>query len=326
MLCIRHNISDPYFNLAAEEYFLRESDREYFLLYINEPSVIIGKHQNAYAEINYSFIRKNKIKVVRRISGGGAVWHDQGNLNFSFIRNGREGELVNFRRNMLPVLDFLKGFGLNADFQGKNSIVLDGFKVSGNAEHVYKKRILHHGTLLFNTNLSNLEEALQVDPKKYFDRAVKSIRSKTINFIDQINNGMNITQFGDVFLQRIMTDNFNAEIYKLTDSDNQKIHLLINNKYSTWEWNFGYSTGYELNRMIDISGNEFRIYLKIEKGFISKANITSYLLNSILQEKLETDLTGQSHREENILRILGHNEFKDIFKRANPDEWVNLFF
>ena len=326
MLCIRHNISDPYFNLAAEEYFLRESDREYFLLYINEPSVIIGKHQNAYAEINYSFIRKNKIKVVRRISGGGAVWHDQGNLNFSFIRNGREGELVNFRRNMLPVLDFLKGFGLNADFQGKNSIVLDGFKVSGNAEHVYKKRILHHGTLLFNTNPERLEEALRVNPGKYFDRSVKSIRSKTTNVTDHLNNGMSITQFVDVFMGRILAQQNDAELYELTDSDNQNIRSLIKNKYSTWEWNFGYSPEYELNRMIDISGNEFRIYLKIEKGFISKANITSYLLNSILQEKLETDLTGQRHQEDIILGILSQGEFKNIYKQINHEEWIKAFF
>jgi lipoate-protein ligase A len=326
MLCIRHNITNPYFNLAAEEYFLRESDQEYFLLYIDEPSVLIGKHQNAYAEINYEFIRKNNIKVVRRISGGGAVWHDQGNLNFSFIRNGIVGELVNFRRYMLPVLDFLIGLGLNANFEGKNSIVINGFKVSGNAEHVYKNRILHHGTLLFNTNLANLTEALQVDTKKYFDRAVKSIRSQTINIIDQIKSGMNIAEFKDVFMRHIMAENHNSEIYKMTDSDYQKIHALIENKYSTWEWNYGYSPGYELIRMTNLIGNELKINLKVEKGYISKASITCDQLKLTILEKLEKALAGQKHKEDIILEILSQDWFKDIFERADPDAWLKVFF
>jgi lipoate---protein ligase len=326
MLCIRHNITDPFFNLAAEEYFLRESKQEYFLLYLNEPSVIIGKHQNAYAEINYAFIRKNNIKVVRRISGGGAVWHDQGNLNFTFIGNGKEGELVNFRKYMQQVIDFLNEFGLDASFQGKNSLAIHGFKVSGNAEHVYKNRILHHGTLLFNTNLESLEEALRVNPGKYFDRSVKSIRSKTTNIIDHLNNGINITQFGDIFMGGILAEQQDAEIYELTGSDNQNIHSLIKNKYSTWEWNFGYSPGYELNRMINISGNEVKINLKVEKGYIRKANITGNLLNQVLQEKLETDLTGQRHREDIILEILNQREFKDILERINKEEWIKVFF
>ena len=326
MLCIKHNITNPYFNLAAEEYFLRKSDEEYFLLYINEPSVIIGKHQNAYAETNYAFIRKNNIKVVRRISGGGAVWHDQGNLNFAFIRNGKESELVNFRKYIMQVIGFLNSLGLNAIFQEKNSIVINDSKISGNAEHVFRSRVLHHGTLLFNTNLENLEEALRMNPGKYSDRSVKSIRSKTSNIIDHLNNGMTITQFGDIFMRFTMAENQDSEMYELTDPDYQNINSLVKDKYSTWDWNFGYSPEYEINWITHISGQEIRIILKVEKGFIKKANIRSNLLSQSLKDKLETDLSGQRHKEDIILGILQRDEFKDIFEKFNPEEWIQIFF
>jgi lipoate-protein ligase A len=326
MLCIRNDITDPYFNIAAEEYFLQESDQEYFLLYINEPSVIIGKHQNAYAEINYDYIRENNIKVVRRISGGGAVWHDPGNLNFSFIRNGREGELVNFRRHMQPVLNFLTELGLKASFEGKNSIVVNRYKVSGNAEHVFKNRILHHGTLLFNTNLTDLSEALQVDSQKYLDRAVKSVRSSTTNIADQLSIKMNIKEFGNIFFQHIIKEDPDSRIIELKSSDNQKIKDLVNYKYSKWEWNFGYSPPYKLNRMVDISGFHLGIFLQVEKAHIIKITISGNLLESSLRETLESALTGQKHEEDTIIGILKQAELRDVSNRINPEELIKVFF
>jgi lipoate-protein ligase A len=326
MLCIKHNITDPCFNLASEEYLLKESEKEYFLVYINEPCVIIGKHQNAYAEINHSFVRKNHIKVVRRISGGGAVWHDHGNLNFSFIRNGKGGSLVNFSKYMLPVLDFLNSYGLNVSSDGKNSLVTDGLKISGNAEHVYKNRILHHGTLLFNSDIVSLEEALKSDTTKYSDKAVKSVRSKTINIADQLPVRINISRFGDSLMQSIMTGNSSARMYELTGTETEKINELIKNKYSTWEWNYGYSPPYELNSVTVISGNDFAVNLRIEKGIITKSVISCGLLNRLQLELLEKEFIGMSHREDAILQILKRDEFKDIFNRMNSERWIHLFF
>jgi len=175
MLCIRHDITDPYFNLAAEEYFLKESNREFFILYINDPSVIAGKHQNVYAEINLNHVRENNIKVARRISGGGTVWHDHGNLNFSFIREGTDGDMVNFRKYTSPIVDVLLRLGIPAQFKEKNSIVVNNLKISGNAEHIFKNRVLHHGTLLFSSDLTGMSKALTTGQMKYQGRAITSV-------------------------------------------------------------------------------------------------------------------------------------------------------
>ena len=195
MNCILSKISDPYFNLAAEEYLLKSRDEDFFLLYRNEPSIIVGKHQNALAEINWEFASKHKIKVARRLSGGGTVYHDPGNLNFSFIRKGLEGKLVDFKKYTAPIREVLSKMGIETKFEGHNSLTLNGFKVSGNAEHVFKKRVLHHGTLLFSSSLENLEEAIRTRPDQYSDKAVKSVRAEVANICESLDKKITIEEF-----------------------------------------------------------------------------------------------------------------------------------
>jgi len=182
MLIINDLRTDPYFNLAAEEYALKNFKADCFMLWRNEPSIIVGKHQNTLAEINLDYVKKRNIKVGRRLSGGGAVFHDLGNLNFTFISTGaQENRLVDFRRFTMPILEVLQNLGIEAVFEGRNDLTIHGRKFSGNAEHVWKNRILHHGTLLFSSVLTDLSEALKVDPLKFRDKAVKSIRSRVTN-------------------------------------------------------------------------------------------------------------------------------------------------
>jgi lipoate-protein ligase A len=326
MIFIRNNITDPYFNIAAEEYFLKKNDNEYFLLYVNDPSVIIGKHQNAYAEINYHFIRDNNIKIVRRISGGGSVWHDPGNLNFAFIKNGKQGALVNFRRYMQPVIDYLNKLGLKAGFQGKNSIEINSFKVSGNAEHIYKNRILHHGTLLFNSNLNNLEEALKADPEKYLDKSVKSLWAKTANIIDLLGSRMSIRKFADAFISHIMESDPDGKISEMKSSDIHNIQILAENKYSTWEWNFGYSPIYLFEKITRLAGSDLRISFKAEKAQITNIRISGSLLETSLCEKIESALTGRKHEEKTIEGVLQQFELNSISDEISPAILAQLFF
>jgi len=326
MLCIRNDITDPYFNLAAEEYFLKESGQEFLILYINDPSVIIGKHQNAYAEINPDFIRDNNIKVVRRISGGGTVWHDHGNLNFSFIRKGKEGDLVNFFKYSSPILDVLLKLGLNAAFKGKNSIAINSLKVSGMAEHIHKNRVLHHGTLLFNSDLSGLLEALRINPRRYRDKAVKSIRSRTANISDFLTKKMGISELSDDIFNHIIEMYPGSKFYNLSTSDHEAIQQLVREKFSTWEWNYGYSPNYIFERKVEISGYDIAISLQVEKGLMVKARLSGDILQESLRKKFELLLLHQKHDESVINEILDHQAFEVLLEITGKDQLVKAFF
>ena len=164
MQCLISTNRDIYFNLALEEYLLMHEVDDYFVLWQSEPAVVVGKHQNTLAEINYRFVSEKNIRVARRLSGGGTVYHDQGNLNFTYIANGEPGKLVDFKRFIEPVIHFLGTLGIDAQQGLKNEILVRGKKISGNAEHVYKNRVLHHGTLLFHSDLHLLRECLRVIP------------------------------------------------------------------------------------------------------------------------------------------------------------------
>jgi lipoate-protein ligase A len=181
MFLLNNQSTDPFFNLAAEEYLLKNSSSEYLILYVNSPCIVIGKHQVSHREADTEFITGNFIPLVRRISGGGTVFHDEGNLNFSFISNGKEGRQVDFRKYTLPVIKFLSVLGVEARFEGKNDLKVNGLKISGNSEHVHRNRVLHHGTLLYDTNLDFLKGSIRKDTSFYKTRAVNSNPSHVTN-------------------------------------------------------------------------------------------------------------------------------------------------
>lgn len=326
MLCISHSYTDPYFNLAAEEYLLKNFTDDCFMLWRNENAIVVGKHQNALAEINMDYVRSKKIAVVRRISGGGTVFHDLGNLNFTFIKNGHEGHLVDFKKYTLPVLEVLQKLSVNAKFQGKNDLTIDGKKISGNAEHIYKKRVLHHGTLLFSSVIDDLQLALKVNPLKYSSKAVKSIRSQVTNIKEHLKTDLDILQFRNMILQHIMEISPGSVAYELSDKDIKIINKLRDEKYRTWEWNFGYSPKYYLERSFNTNGKLIQVHLNVSGGIIQKAQIKSDLHNSLNASKLEDVLTGVRHEESALLAKLKALPFSDYFKNITAEEFVKTIF
>jgi lipoate-protein ligase A len=292
MIFIQNTNTNPYFNIAAEEYLLREYNEDIFMLYIDEPSIIVGKHQNTMAEINYRFVIENNIAVIRRISGGGTVFHDLGNLNFCFIANGKEGYLVDFRRFTQPIMEVIQNLGIDVKFEGKNDLRINGFKISGNAEHVYKNRVLHHGTLLINSDLNKLSEGLKIIPEKYTDNAVKSIRSKVANLNDFLSKPITIDAFAQHLIERL-----NCPLVKLKSNDIELIEKLATNKYKTWEWNFGYSPKYQFCNEFYINEEKVQIKLDIENGVI-------YKCSNSMNEDLAEKLIGAKHEYNSIINIL----------------------
>ena len=299
MLIIHRPHTDPYFNIAAEEYFLKNFKEDIFMLWQNKASIVVGKHQNTLAEINYLYVKENKIPVIRRISGGGTVFHDLGNLNFTFIQKGEKGKLVDFRKFTTPILDVLNEMGVTAVFEGKNDLRVNGLKISGNAEHVFKDRVLHHGTLLFSSVLTDLGKALKVKTEKFVDKAVKSNRGIVANISDFLETPMEIEEFRNRIIKHIYRE-FNAAFYKMTDEDIYGIEKLKYEKYTTWKWNFGYSPDYSFSNYFPLEDGRLEFSINIKKGIVSELKPLNNNFESGLFDLIRGQIEGSPHEESSI--------------------------
>jgi len=258
MLCIHLKNTDPYICLAAEEYLLKNFSDDIFMLWQSENAVVVGKHQNLLAEINYPFVRENKISLCRRISGGGTVFHDFGNVNFSFVKNVKSPAEISFKQFTAPVVEALAKLGVTATTSGRNDLLIEGLKISGNAEHVYKNRVLHHGTLLFDSDLKNLGQAIKVTPGKYESKAVQSNRSPVANISLFLQTPMTTSEFIQ-FLLDVQLENSDNQFYVLSENDIQAIKKMAAEKFRTWEWNFGYSPKYTYRNEVKIDEKLLKI-------------------------------------------------------------------
>ncbi len=234
---ITHDINDAYFNLASEEYLLKHTDGFYFYLWINDPAVIVGTNQNALEEVNLTFTEENNIKVVRRLTGGGAVYHDRGNLCYTVIAPYNEKE-NSYEKFTTPVIEYLNELGVHAEFSGRNDITVEGRKISGNAQTVFNDRIMHHGTLLFNTDLEGLKKSLIPNKLKMQSKGIKSIRARVANISEFLKSDITIEEFKEGLKQKLL---HGCENYVFSDADKLKIATLMEEKYSQYEWNIGHS-------------------------------------------------------------------------------------
>ncbi len=280
-IIIDHQDDNPFFNLAAEEYLLHNFKENVVFLYVNNPSVVIGKHQNAFDECQIDFCESNDIQIIRRLSGGGTVFHGPGNLNFCFIKNGEDStKLIDFKKHLTPVNEFLHGLGIPSEYSGRNDLLVDGFKISGNAEHVYNKakRVIHHGTLLYDADLSSLKQSIAPKAHLHFEtHAVKSVRSTVRNIKTFLEAPLSFERFNqDMF--SFMSSYYNAAPYRFTPEDLKEIDALIEAKYSQWDWNFGYSPKFEVAVQL---GDDIQIQCKVVKGMITKVESNSGLLTQL---------------------------------------------
>ncbi len=327
MLIIRRHNTDPYFNLATEEYVLKNFREDSFMLWRNNPCIVVGKHQNTLAEINVEYVKRNNIPVVRRLSGGGAVFHDLGNLNFTFIQTGKKESLIDFRKYTLPILEVLQELGVDARFEGRNDLTIGGKKFSGNAEHLWSNRVLHHGTLLFSSHMPNLAEALNADPLKFQDKGIKSVRSRVTNISDHLPAPMDVLQFADIIQNHITGMYPDARMVELSEEDHDNIHELVRTRYGTWEWNFGYSPNYNFKKVIrtEKSGT-LEFDLDVRNGTIVHIKIFGDYFNRFDTEDIEAALTGVPHQEKEIRKVLEPFNLDDYFAGIRTDELVNGMF
>ena len=326
MLFVKNSSFDPWFNIAAEEYLLKQFDEEIVMIWRSNPSIIVGKHQNTLAEINAEYVIKHEIPVVRRLSGGGTVFHDPGNINFTFIKKADKENLVNFRMHTEPVIAFLQSLGVDAKFEGKNDLRVNGLKISGNAEHIHKNKVLHHGTLLFDSDLSNLYEAIKAKEQNFESKAVKSIRSTVANVNSFLKTPMTCEGFRESFENFFLKLYPHIKLYDLNANDISAINELKENKYTKWEWNFGWSPVYVFKNNISLHGKNIAVEIKVSKGIIEDAVV--YIDGKELRadEPAAGGLKGLLHKPEEIAKLLAETDFFGFNGLTDPWQLLRLFF
>ena len=290
---IEVSTTDPAFNLALEEYVFEKMSREqeYFLTWRNDNAIIVGRHQNTAAEINEEFGKEKNIPVVRRLSGGGAVYHDLGNLNFTFIVDAQPGQKVDLRKFCQPIADTLGALGANATVDGRNDILIDGMKVSGNAQYVRQGRVMHHGTILFDSDMSVLGQALRPDPAKAQAKGVKSVRSRVTNVRPCLNRDMPLEEFREVLSGSLMKDGF--ERYELTEQDIAAIEQIRIQRYATREWNYGFCEPGALIRKKRIEGcGTVEAHITLKNDLIAELQFRGDYFSTLPPEDLARKLIG----------------------------------
>ncbi len=295
MLIIRSNTSNPAFNLATEEFLMNHKQDNWFYLYINDPSIIVGKHQNSLAEINVDYVKENNVIVIRR-------------------------------KYTQPIIDVLQAMDVDAKFEGRNDMTIEGKKFSGNAKAFYNNKILQHGTLLFDSTLPNLSQALKLNPLKYRDKAVKSISSRVTNISEHLKHDITLEEFEKRIVEHVRTMYADAEVYELTDEDRAAIQKLVDEKYGTWDWNFGYSPKYNLQKGIKTSGGHVEVNLDVRKGQIENVKIFGDFFNTREVSELEDMLRGAPHERDKIKEILLTVGIEKYLNNVTVDEFLEGMF
>ncbi|WP_028560424.1 lipoate--protein ligase [Paenibacillus pinihumi] len=323
-------ITDPALNLALEEYALRRLPMtdSYLLFYINEPSIIIGKNQNTIEEINAEYVKEKQLHVVRRLSGGGAVYHDLGNLNFSFITADDGESFHNFRKFTEPVIETLRQLGVDADLTGRNDIQVGERKISGNAQFATKGRMFSHGTLLFNSEMEHVASALKVKAMKVASKSTKSVRSRVANISEFLTEPLTIEQFRSRILQHIFGTAEESGIYRyeLTDEDWTEVRKLADERYRNWDWNYGRSPKFNLRSASKFPVGIIETLLDIEEGRIAGIKIYGDFFGVKDVAELEHMLTGIRYEEGAIASALENVDLTGYFGKLEQDEFIRLLF
>ncbi|MGN1414449.1 MAG: lipoate--protein ligase [Anaerovoracaceae bacterium] len=324
MKYIESHETDPYFNLALEEYVFEKLDRSdsYFILWQNFNTIVVGKFQNTIEEINKSFVDEHGIRVARRLSGGGAVYHDKGNLNYTFIVDKDDQFDFNFRYFIIPVISTLRKLGVKAEFNGRNDITIDGKKFSGNSQYIKQNRIMHHGCIMLDSNLEDVAGALQVKAAKFESKSTKSVRSRVTTINANAPKPISMEEFKTALKNQVIEEN-QLEEYVLTEEDLAEIRRLRDEKYSTWEWNYGASPAYSILREKKFDFGMVSVYLNVDKGKIENIKIYGDFFGNGAMEDLENAMIGIA-LDENLEKTLEKLPLSDFISGMKPELMAGL--
>lgn len=334
MIFVPNENNDPRVNLAIETYLLKEMplDEPILLFYINDPSIIIGRNQNTIEEINKEYVEEKGIHVVRRLSGGGAVYHDHGNLNFSFIMPDDGNSFRDFEKVTKPIIQALHELGVSgAELKGRNDLVIDGMKFSGNAMYATDGRMFAHGTLMFDSDIDEVVNALKVRKDKIESKGIKSIRSRVTNikpFLPKEKQGMTTEEFRqDILLNIFGVDSVDeVKTYELTEEDWKKINQISDEYYRNWAWNYGKSPSFNLERRHRFPIGSIEVRMNVEDGLINEIKIYGDFFGLGEITDVEKKLTGINYEKQAIIEAVSAIDVKKYFGNIEKQEFVDLLY
>lgn len=322
MKYIVNTSNNPAYNVALEAYAFKElqSEDELFILWINEPAIIIGKHQNAVQEINKEYTDANGIHVVRRLSGGGAVYHDLNNLNYTIISNKSEEGAFDFKTFSQPVIETLADLGVKAEFTGRNDLEIDGKKFCGNAQAYYKGRMMHHGCLLFDVDMTVLGNALKVSKDKIESKGVKSVRARVTNILSELPEKITVNDFADKILDKMKEHYPDMTEYVLSENELAKIQQSYEEQFSTWDWTYGKSPEYTVERSVRYPAGKITSYIQAENSIITGLKIYGDFFGIGDVSDIEELLIGTRYEYADVLEKLQSIDTTHYFSRMTVEE------
>lgn len=325
MRFLRNNSTDPHYNMAFDEYCLERfpSDDTVFYLWRNAPSVIIGRNQNVYAEVNLPFLEANGIKLARRVTGGGAVYHDLQNLNYTIV--GRSADLDrDYPGYLHMMLDALRSLGVPAEMTGRNDITVDGRKVSGYAKRVYKDRLMVHGTLMYDVDIERLTEALAVPGSKLDAAGIASVRSRVGNLRECLPQFSGITELQEALERILSRDHSDPQVF-LTTGQEDEVAGICRTKFSTWEWNYGLSPKAHFRKALKLPCGTVEARCDIVRGRIAGAAFGGDFIGSLPAEELAAALEGRRFGRADVLEALRALDVRSHFDGTSPEQLAGLF-
>ncbi len=325
MLVVLNPSTSASFNMAAEEYILKNFVDDVFMLWQADKTVLIGKNQNTRKEIDIQYVEANDIKVIRRLSGGGAVYNDLGNTNFAFISTDSGDSFANFRKFTAPIIDLLKKLGVPAEFSGRNDLLVDGKKFSGNAQFKHKNRLLHHGTLLFSSNMEQLGKALSPDMLKFKSKGIKSVKSRVTNISEHLQETMSVKQFMALANEHILETFTDSMTYKFSDEDIIAIKKIEDERFANWDWNYGSSPKYDFSNQEKFPGGLVEVNLQVKDGIIKSAKIFGDFFSQGEISDVEAALINTKHSTEAVKKSLTLLNLNNYFAGISLDEIIQLF-
>lgn len=324
MLFVQNPNTDPYKNHALEEWLMRNFDMDCFMLWRNDKAILLGKNQNAYSEINMPYAEARNIKIVRRITGGGTVFTDEGNIMFTFISCGKHRDFTDFRKFTAPILDSLNALGIPAEYSGRNDLTIKGRKFSGNAQCLYGNKVLHHGTLMYKANTEELAQALQVREIKLRGKGVASVRSRVTNISEHMPRPMDIEVFRQYLFDSVMKQMTGARVYSLSPSDWQDVAVIAREKYAARQWIYGRNPQFSLQREGKFAGGIVQTCLEIRNGLVVKAGIFGDFFGNADIADIENALGGLRYEAKELREALRRFVIDDYLKNITVDELMTM--